>query len=58
MMRDEDDASILPIRIRENLVVQVADLPDDLTLKEANKISRVIQALAEGNLMEQVRGEI
>lgn len=35
---------VFPIRIRENVIVQVANLPHDLTQAEAQKIARVIQA--------------
>jgi len=37
---------ILPVAIRENVVVHIQDLPHDLTPKEADKIARVITAFA------------
>ena len=36
---------VLPVKIRENVVVAVAHLPHDLTKAEAEKISRVILSL-------------
>lgn len=38
--------SILPIPIRQDLVVQIQGLPYDLTPAEANKIANVIRAMA------------
>jgi hypothetical protein len=35
---------ILPIQIREDLIVYIQDLPHDLTQSEAQKISNVIEA--------------
>jgi len=40
----QQSIDVFPIRIRENVVVQVAHLPHDLTEAEAQKIARVIQA--------------
>lgn len=42
----EKPGEILPVPIRPDLVVFVQNLPMDLTLPEARKISRVIEALA------------
>ncbi len=39
------DAVIFPIPLRSNLIVRIANLPSDLTLQEADKIKRVIDAL-------------
>lgn len=41
------DDQIIPIPIRDNLVVRVAGIPWDLTPKEAERISRIILALAK-----------
>ncbi len=38
---------IIPIPLREDLVVFIKDLPLDLTKKEANKIIRIIKAYAD-----------
>jgi hypothetical protein len=38
---------ILPIQIREDVTVQIAGIPHDLTREEAQKIARVVLALAE-----------
>ncbi|PHS26285.1 MAG: hypothetical protein COA84_06445 [Robiginitomaculum sp.] len=38
---------IFPIPIREDLTVRISGLPSDLTEQEAQKISKVIQALAQ-----------
>lgn len=40
-------SDILPIALREDLVVYIQNLPLDLTRQEARKISRVVQALAD-----------
>jgi hypothetical protein len=37
---------ILPIQIREDVTVQIAGIPHDLTREEAAKIARVVLALA------------
>ncbi len=37
---------VFPIPLRENLTIKIVGLPPDLTEQEAQKISRVIQALA------------
>jgi hypothetical protein len=37
---------ILPIQIREDLTVQIAGIPHDLTREEAEKIARVVLAMA------------
>jgi len=37
---------ILPIQIRDNVTVQIAGIPHDLTKTEAEKIARVVLALA------------
>jgi hypothetical protein len=38
--------SVLPIPIRENLIIQIQGLPFDLTPAEANKIANVVRAMA------------
>ncbi|MBN9223065.1 MAG: hypothetical protein J0I79_34495 [Mesorhizobium sp.] len=38
--------SVLPIPIRQNLIVQIQGLPFDLTTAEANKIANVVRAMA------------
>lgn len=40
---------VYPIPIRPGLIVRIANLPDDLTKAEAEKIAAVVMALAEGN---------
>lgn len=35
---------VLPIKIRDDIIVRVAHLPHDLTKKEADKIIRIIMA--------------
>lgn len=40
------DDLIIPIRIREDLVVKVGFLPEDMTKEEADKICRIIMAFA------------
>jgi hypothetical protein len=37
---------ILPIQIREDLTVQIAGIPHDMTKAEADKIARVVLAMA------------
>jgi hypothetical protein len=37
---------ILPIQIRPDLIVQIAGIPHDLTREEAEKIARVVMAMA------------
>jgi hypothetical protein len=37
---------ILPIQIRPGLTVQIAGIPHDLTREEAEKIARVVMAMA------------
>jgi hypothetical protein len=37
---------ILPVQIREDVTVQIAGIPHDLTREEAAKIARVVLALA------------
>lgn len=43
---------IFPVPIREDLVVYLQNIPLDMTLKEANKIAAVVQALAVANEKE------
>ncbi|MER8507034.1 hypothetical protein [Mesorhizobium sp. M0199] len=38
--------SVLPIPIRQDLIVQIQGLPFDLTTAEANKIANVVRAMA------------
>lgn len=46
MADDYPGANVLPIRIRENLVVHIALIPLDLTRLEAEKICRIVMAMA------------
>jgi hypothetical protein len=39
---------VFPIPLRANVTVRLFDVPADLTPSEADKIARVIKALAEG----------
>jgi hypothetical protein len=41
------DVRVFPIQIREDCTVRVFGLPHDLSQAEAEKISRVIKALAQ-----------
>ena len=43
-MFEPDD--IMPIKIRDDLIVRIAQIPHDLTKEEAERISRVVLALA------------
>lgn len=40
------ESRITPVQIRPDLTVRIAGIPHDLTLAEAEKISRVVLALA------------
>lgn len=40
------EGAIVPIQIREDLVVRIGRIPHDLTRAEADKIARVVSALA------------
>lgn len=42
----ENPTSVVPVRIRDDTVVYIADLPLDLTGAEAARIARVVQAFA------------
>lgn len=46
MTDDFRGVHVFPIQIREDLVVRFAPIPLDLTLIEAEKICRVVRALA------------
>ncbi|MER8703922.1 MULTISPECIES: hypothetical protein [unclassified Mesorhizobium] len=46
MMAPPTSVSVLPIPIRENLIIQIQGLPFDLTPAEANKIANVVRAMA------------
>jgi hypothetical protein len=39
-------ANVLPIQIRENLIVRVLGLPFDLTASEAERIANIVKAMA------------
>ena len=43
---DTHDKLVFPIPIRPGLIVEVSNIPEDLTSAEANKISAVVSALA------------
>lgn len=40
------EGAIIPIQIREDLTVRIGRIPHDLTVAEAEKIGRVVLALA------------
>jgi hypothetical protein len=42
--------NILPIPIRSNLTVKIANIPADLTQEEANRIERIVKAFAVDDL--------
>lgn len=42
------EGAIVPIQIREDLTVRIGRIPHDLTVAEAEKIGRVVLALAGG----------
>ena len=42
-----DPASIMPIQIRDDLIIHVQGIPHDLTVKEARRIANVILALSD-----------
>lgn len=42
------EGAIVPIQIREDLTVRIGRIPHDLTKAEAEKIGRVVLALAGG----------
>ena len=44
---DEFVPNILPIPIRSDLTVKVANIPADLTREEANRIERIVKAFAD-----------
>ena len=44
---------IIPISIRDDLLVQIQDIPHDMTKAEANKICRVVIAMAGGDDNEE-----
>jgi hypothetical protein len=41
------EPEIIPIKIRDTVIVRVANLPYDLTRAEAYRISNVLEALAK-----------
>ena len=41
---------IFPIPLRDDLVIKIAPMPHDLTKPEAEKICRVVMALATGEI--------
>ena len=52
----ENPSNIIPIALRENETVFVANLPLDLTRAEADRIARVVQAFARGDDERQEEG--
>ncbi len=48
----KEQIDIIPVPIREDLTVFIKDLPLDLTVKEADKIVRVIKAYVQGDACE------
>jgi hypothetical protein len=42
----ESQSGVFPIQIREDLVVRIYPIPHDLTEAEAEKIARIVRALA------------
>lgn len=49
---------IIPIRIREDVTVQIGDLPADLTPAEARKLCRLIMAYAVDHEVLANEGEV
>lgn len=52
-----DEARVFPIPLREDLIVRILDLPADLTLAEAEKLGRVLAAMADVGLLDHARKE-
>jgi hypothetical protein len=54
-MPRQPPVEILPIQIREDLNVQIAGIPHDLTKAEADKIARVVMAMAMPEVADNSR---
>jgi len=48
VMQQPAQTCVFPVPLRPNLIVELSNLPHDLTVKEATKICGVIKALSEG----------
>ena len=46
-MSENDHPRVYPIPIREDVTVRIFGLPVDLTVAEAEKIARIVKAMAQ-----------
>lgn len=53
-MSDDRNPLIMPIEIRPDYFVRIAGIPHDLTVAEAEKIARVVIAMAIGGHLDHV----